>query len=79
MKKSTTVQYDWTCFNNFRVFFIPQTEDTGIQDLTPDLSHSEGVIYDFNGRLLDLRHVTSNFRQLQRGLYIIDGKKIFVK
>lgn len=34
VKKTTAVQLDWTCFNNFRLFFIPQTP-THIQSVRP--------------------------------------------
>ena len=76
MKKSTTIQYDWTCFNNFRVFFIPQTEDTGIEELSvksEEWSEVNGKsIYDLQGKMVN--------GKLPWGVYIINnGKKIYVK
>jgi len=45
-------------------------EATGIEDLTPALSKGERVVYDLSGR----RVVTP-----AKGLYIVNGKKVFVK
>ncbi|WP_027449243.1 chitobiase/beta-hexosaminidase C-terminal domain-containing protein [Xylanibacter brevis] len=45
-------------------------EATGIEDLTPALSKGEGVVFDMMGR----RVVTP-----AKGLYIVNGRKVFVK
>jgi len=45
-------------------------ETTGIENLTPALSQGEGAFYDLQGRRV---------AQPQKGLYIVNGKKIVVK
>lgn len=45
---------------------------TGIGDLTPSLSEGEGVWYDLQGRRIE-------GRPMQKGVYIVGGKKIIVK
>jgi len=52
--------------------YIPiRDEDTGIENLTPTLSQGEGAVYDLTGRKVQ--------GELQRGVYIINGKKVMVK
>jgi uncharacterized repeat protein (TIGR02543 family) len=53
-----------------RAFIALDDEATGIENLTPVLSKGEGVVYDLSGR----RVVTPT-----KGLYIVNGKKVFVK
>ena len=45
---------------------------TGIGDLTPSLSEGEGTWYDLQGRRIE-------GRPMQKGVYIVGGKKIIVK
>ena len=45
-------------------------ETTGIDSLTPALSKGEGVYYDLQGRRV---------AQPTKGLYIVNGKKVFIK
>ena len=45
-------------------------EATGIENLTPTLSEGEGVLYDLQGRRVN---------KPTKGMYIVDGKKVFVK
>ena len=78
LKKSSTVQYDWTCFNNFRLFFIPQT-DTGIGQIevgSPSTGSKawkmdESEVFDLAGR-----KVTGSNR---RGVYVKDHRLIIHK
>jgi len=45
-------------------------ETTGIENLTPALSQGEGAFYDLQGRKVNAP---------KKGLYIVNGKKLFVK
>lgn len=45
-------------------------ETTGIDNLTPALSKGERVVYNLNGQRID---------KPAKGLYIVNGKKVFVK
>ena len=52
--------------------FIPiREDDTGIENLSPSLSQGEGAMYDLTGRKVQ--------GELQRGVYIVNGKKVMVK
>lgn len=67
----------WTAFDNFRLYFIGDEEiATGIKDVdmfeTEELNE-ETKIYDLSGRRFD------SLKGLQKGIYIINGKKILVK
>ncbi len=50
--------------------FFGFEETTGIESLTPTLSEGEGACYDLQGRRV---------AQLTKGLYIINGKKVFIR
>lgn len=73
IKKSTSVLFDWTCFNNFRIFFIPQAEDTtGIDETREDTKNLVNTdLYDLSGR----RVKNTN----QKGIIIRNGKKVLIK
>ena len=47
-----------------------EEEITGIQSLTPTLSQREGDCYDLSGRRV---------AQPTKGMYIINGRKVYVK
>ena len=51
---------------------------TGIENLTPTLPKSEGAVFDLSGRKINSQLSPVN-SQLKKGLYIIDGKKVFVR
>ena len=71
VKKSASVQYDWTCFNNFRIFYIPQTDDdTAIEQIDSD-SQNDAPLYDLSGRQV----ITPR----AKGIYIQNGKKVLMK
>lgn len=52
-------------------------DPTGIENLTPTLSESEGDIYDLSGRQI-VNSQLSN-RKLNKGIYIVNGKKVVVR
>ena len=55
-----------------RMYFVPKT--TGIDHITPDPApiDEEGDYYTLDGRKL-------NMRPTQKGVYIVNGKKIVIK
>ena len=64
-------QYEITIDNSNETFNgVIDTTTTGIENLTPTLSKGEGVIFNLNGQRINM---------LQKGLNIVDGKKIFIK
>lgn len=50
--------------------FVDNDEPTGIENLTPALSESEGAVYDLQGRRVE---------KATKGLYIKNGKKVIIK
>ena len=53
-----------------RLTIVFDDEATGIQNLTPALSEGEGVVYNLRGQRV---------AQPQKGLYIVNGKKVVIK
>lgn len=51
-------------------FAFADDETTAIKNLTPALSQGEGAVYDLQGRRV---------AQPQKGLYIVNGKKVVIK
>lgn len=68
LKKSEAVGSDWTCFNNFQLYFIPQST-TAIKAVEGQGSVKPQNVYDLAGRKV---------AQPGEGLYIIDGHKTVV-
>ena len=68
LKKSKSVTYDWTCFNNFRLFYMPVTQ-TAIHGLSHGKADSK-TAYDLLGRPVEVQRY---------GVKIIGVKKVFVK
>lgn len=64
LKKDNGVVNDWTCFNNFRLHYIPQIQ-TGI---------NMQKLHKQHGRRYDLRGM-GNDKTRQHGIVITDGKK----
>ncbi len=78
IKCSSAPSYYWTIFDNFRLYFIGDSElATGIKDITTVTDDAETneptVIYDLGGRRID------NVSGLQKGIYIVNGKKIYIR
>ena len=65
--------------NNAREVNIVFEEDaTGIGNLTPALSESEGAWYDLQGRLVTVKGLTDT-KSMKKGLYIVNGRKVVIK
>ena len=57
---------------NVKAFKLEFDEDaTGIDSLSPSVSESEGAVYDLSGRRVN--------SQPKKGIYIVNGKKTFIK
>ena len=61
--------FPWNMFGNI-VVLTEEDYAEGIEDLTPTLSQGEGAIFNLNGQRIN---------GLQKGLNIVDGKKVWVK
>lgn len=66
--------YELTKADSFNLFYINLTGNTstGIEQTSPDTIQGNGLLYDLQGRV-----VTTSYPK--RGVYIKDGKKIFIK
>ena len=69
IKKATAVGWDWTCFNNFRVFYVPVNTTTSVGDVkTPQ--QGPPVYYTLDGVAHQLP---------VQGINIHNGKKMVVR
>lgn len=77
IKCTTSATAYWTAFDNFRLYYYGDDElATGIKDIMEANSEQwqeQSTIYDLSGRRID---ATSGLR---KGIYIINGKKVYVK
>ena len=66
--------YYWTMFDSFRLYFYGQNRTiVGIETIGEDkIMNGERIVYDLSGRKI----VNG---QLPKGVYIINGKKVFVR
>ncbi len=72
-RKSTQVEGDWIIFDDFQLFYLggdlEKKPDTGVRDIL-DNNTKNTVIYNLAGQRINA---------LQKGLNIVDGKKVLVK
>lgn len=67
MKKSIATTYDWTCFDNARLYYRKGVDPVGINNLGPNFNNNEDFIYDLSGRqMVDAP---------TKGVYLVNGKK----
>ena len=66
VNKPSHVGNNWMLFNNFTLTLY--TADTGVEQLTMD--KSQLIIYDLTGRRVE---------KMEKGIYIVDGKKVVIK
>ncbi len=73
IRNNNVLQFDWTAFDNFRLFFMGTA--TGIVDIDTsndaDKTNERQQVFDVTGRLVTNTPVP--------GIYIINGKKIMIK
>ena len=60
----------WYKADNFQLFYMGTAVPTGIDEVTATAPIARSGIYDISGRRVG---------KVQKGLYIIDGKKVIVK
>ena len=71
IRKLNTIDADWVAYDHFQLHYLGDaTAIRLIDNLTPALSQGEGAIYNVQGQRLN---------SLQRGINIVDNKKIFIK
>ncbi len=69
--RSTGVNNNWCCFDNFTLQYLGNTEaPTAIESIEAATTTAEGTIYDLSGRRV---------QKAKKGIYIINGKKVMVK
>lgn len=72
IRSKKSASYYWSIFDHFRLFFFGQNKTPlGINDIVTE-QRTDYVIYDLSGR-----RVSPD--RLSKGLYIINGKKVWVK
>ncbi len=73
-RTSSTSDYYWTCFDNFRLYFyggFSREEVTPVEEITADEAEADsGKYYDLSGRMVS---------KPTRGIYIHNGKKTVIK
>ncbi len=71
LRKNVEISNDWCLFDNFRLFYLGKEAPVGIEyPLGQDNQTAAHAIYNLQGQRVNT---------LQRGINIVDGKKIFVK
>lgn len=71
VKKTTTINSDWTIFDNFTLTYIPEEEPDAIQSIR-SVPFPKGI-YTLQGTKIETAALQQN------GIYIIDGKATRVK
>ena len=69
LRKSVAIENDWCMFDNFRLFYLGKEEPVAINAINGG-NKTARAIYNLQGQRVST---------LQRGINIVDGKKIFVK
>ena len=69
LRKTTSVSNDWCMFDNWKLYYLGKDAPEGIETIAADDTTAKGI-FNLAGQKLN---------KLQRGLNIVDGKKIFVK
>ena len=73
IRLTSSVEKDWTCFDNFRLLYygIHEVDEvTPVEDILNPQSEGIKQYYDLSGRRVS---------NPTKGLYIVNGKKIFIK
>lgn len=65
----------WTIFRNFRLYFYGENNIVGIDEIENDMADEteNNDVYDLSGRKID------DASKAHRGIYIVGGKKVYVK
>ncbi|MDE5795181.1 MAG: carbohydrate-binding protein [Muribaculaceae bacterium] len=77
IRKLEMVDGDWTIFDNFRLFYKPETDAVDIINMNPDAIVN---VYSTDGTLIKNEVKASNATEgLEKGIYLIGNKKIIIK
>lgn len=71
MRKTMATTYDWTCFDNARLYYRKGIDTDGINNNVPCSVMNAQSFYDLNGRKISALSRNS--------IHIVNGKKIVVK
>ena len=71
MRKTMATTYDWTCFDNARLYYRKGIDTDGINNNVPCSVMNAQSFYDLNGRKISA--------QSKNSIHIVNGKKIVVK
>jgi len=77
LRQTTSASYYWTIFDNFRLYYYGSMSVdtvTGVDCIEADGTSSRSVVYNIYGQ-----KVADSLHGLPRGLYIYNGKKVFVQ
>ena len=69
IKKDVVSTYDWTCFDNFELYYYGNGENTEVLSV-PDGKSQPTIVYDLQGRCVD---------NPVKGIYIVNGRKVVIK
>ena len=73
IRLTSNVSKDWTCFDNFRLYYYGDYEVdviTGIKEFKDEELEIKNEVYDLSGRRVS---------KPAKGLYIVNGKKVFIR
>lgn len=72
LRKTSKVDLDWTCFNNFRLYRLP-LDEVSIRETMKDKAEPDAA-YDLSGRKWDIDDIGN-----RKGIYIIGNKKKVIR
>ena len=78
MKKAIATTFDWTCFDNARLYYRKGIDTDGINSNVPSSVFNAQSVYDLNGREVNSK-IKNQKSKLPKGIYIVDGKKKVLK
>ena len=77
MKKAIATTFDWTCFDNARLYYRKGIDADGINSNVPSSVFNAQSVYDLNGREVNSK-IKNQKSKLPKGIYIVNGqKKVF--
>ena len=74
---STVHSSDWCCFDNFEVYSLDKA--TAVSGAKADVETVAGKVYDLGGVSRGSVGADGGLPSLQKGVYIVNGKKVLKK
>ena len=68
---------DWCCFDNFEVYSLDKA--TAVSGVKADVETVAGKVYDLGGVSRGSVGADGGLPSLQKGVYIVNGKKVLKK